>query len=524
MESRTLLVGVISSEDEFAIGGTIEEVLIGGGAVGDVLKLDITEETLLVLLGKETNAFAYATINYIPTLSIKDKVREIDSRLNKCPINEEVLCCPDTYYAVVGQEFNLYYDGLIKAMDNGLQSPQGIYVDIQCPDLQNGSVAVGVRRDRMWQIIGSKLTESHIGEHKLLITAYNELGDVLSKKECSLIVSNALPLQTEKKILCIGDSLTNNGAVVATCAQHFKDNGGVQPVFIGQRTTSGYKHEGYPGYTFGSFVSSGSANAYFIFDIAEGVSVNVGDKYSTNSSTYTIVDIRTEGQDNALRLRCTRSGSTMPTSSGTLTKVSGASSSPSSVAYSAFEAETGNPFWDSETSSVNFTKYREKMGVSGKFDAVVIMLGTNDCIADVKDMAGSITNAKTLIHAILADADTYPTKIILQMTPADANTISSWQVYADASYSRKIGYWSNMWSLRKLIYSEFTKEEWKGKVYLGQSPLGVDRYYGYPYSEVESSSRISSVKEIYHTNSVHPNSDGYAQLGDGYYLQLKGVL
>ena len=524
MESRVLIAGTISSESQFSIGGSIDKVIVGGGTAGDVATFEIAEDTLLVLLGKEGNAFAYANVAEIPFVSVKDKVIQIDEVLRKNSFNSEVLCCPDTYYAVVGHEFNLYYDGLIKAMDAGLKSPLGIYIDVQCPDLQNASTVIGVRRERMWQIDGSRLSDSYVGEHELYIAAYDENGKMLSRKECTLIVSKESQLQTEKRILCIGDSLTNNGDVVATCAKRFKDVGGVQPIFIGQRTTSGYKHEGYPGYTFNTFVTSGSANAYFIFDIPEGTPVSVGDKYSTNSSTYTVADIRTEGQDNSIRLRCTRSGSTTPSNTGTLSKVSGASTSPSSISYSAFEAESGNPFWDSSTNSVNFTKYRERMGIVEKFDAVIIMLGTNDCIGDVIDVSGSVVKAKTLINAILSDAGTYPTKIILQMTPADANTISSWQVYSDKSYSRKIGYWSNMWNLRKLMYEEFTKDEWKGKVFLGQAALGVDRYYGYPYTEVESSQRISAVKEIYHTNSVHPNMYGYAQLGDGYYLQLKGLL
>ena len=86
-----------------------------------------------------------------------------------------------------------------------------------------------------------------------------------------------------------------------------------------------------------------------------------------------------------------------------------------------------------------------------------------------------------------------------------------------------MGYWHNLWSLRELLYTEFTKEEWNGKVYLGQAPLGVDRYYGYPYVEEDSSSRIK-IKEIFHNNSVHPNTQGYQQLGDGYYLQIKSLL
>ena len=462
----------------------------------------------------------------IKRVGIQSDIESIKAELNITAKGNTKIYCPSHIYAVVGEELNLYYDSLIKGVDDGINSPLGIHIDVECPTLQNASNQIGVRRERMWQIEKGKLTDSYIGNHAIYITAYDINGNVLDKTEVTLVVANSIGLTKVKNVLCIGDSLTMNGPIVFTCYQKFSDLGGEIPNFIGQKTTYGVKHEGYPGYTFNSFVTSGSENAFFIFDIPSGTSVTIGDKYSTNSSTYTVTDIRTEGQDNALRLRCTRSGSTLPNEEGTLTKVSGASSSPSSISYTAFEAETGNPFWDKETSSVNFTKYREKMGMGGeKFDVVVIMLGTNDCIGDVKSsMKGSVNNAKVLINAILADAGDYNTKVILQMTPADANTISSWQVYADSAVDgRKMGYWNNLWNLRKIMCEEFTKEEWTGKVFLGQAALGVDRYYGYPYTEVQSSSRID-VKEIYHTNSVHPNKEGYQQFGDGYFLQIKGLI
>ena len=358
-----------------------------------------------------------ASRDSLPTYDISIEIGSINANIERLidyvdsksggTLNE--IICPDKFYAVVGKEFNLYYDSLIKGLDAGLQSPLGIYVDIQCPDLQNASNLIGVRRERMWQITGSKLTADYVGEHDLYITAYDLYGQLISKKSAKLVVSNSTALSSQKYILDVGDSLINNGPIVATMGQHFQDLGGTQPTFIGQRTTDGYKHEGYPGYTFDSFTGSGSENAYFIFDIDNGINVSIGDKYSTNSSTYTISDIRIEGQDNKLRLRCTRSGSTTPNQTGTLTKVSGASSSPQSIEYSAFEAETGNPFWDSNTGSINFSKYREKMGMGGnKFDLVVIMLGANDCILKSStSLQGSVNNAIALLTLPCKDVEDF---------------------------------------------------------------------------------------------------------------------
>ena len=542
IEKPAVIVGVLSSEEDFRVGGVFQDIIMGGNGSDDSplqnIYLDLQEETFIAVLGNRTSPNYYSETYRIIETKIKDEIKEVRGEVKE--VKEEIedlkslvqpnnlsIVCPNKFYAVVGQEFNLYYDSLIKVIDAGLQSPFGIYVDIQCPDLQNASNQIGVRRERMWQIEGSKLTSDYVGEHNLQITAFDNNGKQLSQKVAKIIVTNSSPLSSKKYILCIGDSLTNNGPIVATMGQHFQDIGGTQPIFIGQRTTSGYKHEGYPGYSFGSFVSSTAGYSYRIFDVPTGTIVSVGDKYSTNGRTYIIRDIRTEGLDNKLRLRCEVSGSEgqEPTPTGTLTKVSGSSSSEESIEYSAYEEESGNPFWDEDSGANNFAKYREKMSMGdNKFDIVIIMLGTNDCIGNIKDMNNSLLNAKSLIEAIFEDASDYPTKVILQMTPPDANSISSWQVYGDIEGSgRKIGYWTNLWNLRKLLYDEFTKPEWNNKVYLGQSALGLDRYYGFPYKKVQSSSRIN-IEEIYHTNSVHPNNEGYQQLGDGYYLQAKALL
>ena len=104
----------------------------------------------------------------------------------------------------------------------------------------------------------------------------------------------------------------------------------------------------------------------------------------------------------------------------------------------------------------------------------------------------------------------------------DANTTSSWHAYTAAyDYSRKWRYQKCTWLLRKAIYNTF--KNYNPNVYVGQAPIGIDRYYGYPFEIVTISRRISET-EVLHTNCVHPSDIGYHMLADGYYQQLKGVL
>lgn len=455
---------------------------------------------------------------------------ESDISSLKSAIGSDVkIVAPSVFYAVVGNEFNVYYDTIIKGFDDGLNSPSNIYVNISCPDL-GATKGVGAMRDRYWHIDGSKLNDTHIGDHTLVIRAFNVAGKEVDAKTCVLRVVSDAGLTKATNILCIGDSLTNNGPIVATMGAGFNSIGGTQPTFIGQRTTDGYKHEGYPGYTFASFSYANTGTKYYIFQVPIGTKVIVGDKYSSSGNVYTVGDIRTE-TDTTTSLRCEiLSGDSTPSETGTLEKISGATSSAETINYSGYEYQSGNPFWNAQTSSVDVADYRKRMGMGAdKFDIVVIMLGVNECVGEVKNMSFAVNDAKKLITAILNDAGMYSTKVILQPTPADASTPSSWQVYHDETgYSKKIGYWSNYWSLRALLEEEFTKAEYAGKVYIGQATLGVDRYYGYGISSITPAKRVSegfsSLREDYHTNSVHPSTVGYKQFGDGYFLQALGLI
>ena len=353
------------------------------------------------------------------------------------------LLVPDTLYAIVGNEFNIYYDAIVaNGFDTGLTSPENYRVDVQCPTLQDSTNRIGVRCNRMWQITAPLLTSTYIGTHELTIRLYSSDNTEIESKTVNLIVSAATPLATTKNIVCIGDSLTDWGGTVTALGDNFVSLGGTQPTFWGTKSNLTYNTEGHSGWTFGSFLNSSS------------------------------------------------------------------------------------PFYNPNTYDIDFTYYRDTtLSMGGeKFDIVGIQLGTNDCIGNINDMSASVTNAKTLVDEIIRDADTYDTKIIIQLTTPDANTLSGWQLYGDQSdIGLKESYQENMWNLRELLLAEFTKVEYLNKVFIGQASLGIDRFYGYPYEERQSASRIV-IDEIYHTNCVHPNSSGYGQLGDGHFLQVLNLL
>lgn len=172
------------------------------------------------------------------------------------------IVCPDVFYAVAGYQKNVYKDTLIRGMDDGLNSPMGLTIDFECPSFNHqGYTTVGIRRPRVWQLSGSNLN-SHKGTFTFRINVFNQKGIRIDYKDCKIKVINATPLAENKNILCIGDSLTAGGQIVATCYSRFAALNGVTPTFWGSRTSTvgdvTIKHEGRSGWEWDTFTKSGS--------------------------------------------------------------------------------------------------------------------------------------------------------------------------------------------------------------------------------------------------------------------------
>jgi hypothetical protein len=172
------------------------------------------------------------------------------------------IVCPDVFYAVAGYQKNVYKDTLIRGMDDGLNSPMGLTIDFECPSFNHqGWTNVGIRRPRMWQLSGS-LLNSHKGTFTFRINVFNQKGIRIDYKDCKIKVINATPLTENKNILCVGDSLTAGGQIVATCYNRFAALNGVTPTFWGSRTSTvgdvTVKHEGRSGWEWSTFTTSSS--------------------------------------------------------------------------------------------------------------------------------------------------------------------------------------------------------------------------------------------------------------------------
>ncbi|MCC8146554.1 MAG: SGNH/GDSL hydrolase family protein [Bacteroidales bacterium] len=170
---------------------------------------------------------------------------------------------PDTFYAIRQKEMLIYYDACAFGKDNLLNSPQDLYIDINCPSLQNAVQSTGLRYERYWKIEPARIASQYpVGTYPITFNAYR--GDVLLSSRTANI--QMLPADVkfteEKTIILCGDSLTANGMIAKACYDTIVSQGSVPPKLIGTKGVAPYNHEGISGLTFNDY--SGIRSPFYI--------------------------------------------------------------------------------------------------------------------------------------------------------------------------------------------------------------------------------------------------------------------
>ena len=176
---------------------------------------------------------------------LEQRVSDLESNMSSKLLPQ--ITIPDNIYAVVGVDFNLYYDNLVYSMDRGLQSPLGVNVEVIC--------AKGQMTERAYRL--SAVSED-VGAHSLDINVYDYNKNVISSKSVTLNILEAVAPSSISNVLFIGDSLTANGNIPEKVRDHFVTLGSNIPVLYGSQDSAPNNDEGRPGWTFAAFVGASS--------------------------------------------------------------------------------------------------------------------------------------------------------------------------------------------------------------------------------------------------------------------------
>ena len=439
------------------------------------------------------------------------QIQNIGERLStSTPETESInISLPDKLYAVVGDTLQLFYRGMVKAVN-----PYNYDILVNCTK--------GKQYPRYYEFTP---TSKDVGSIPFKIIVKDNNRNVIAEKSCIINVVNVASSPTSvKKIACFGDSLTYNGEWVAEAYRRLTQNGG-SPVanglsnieFVGAKEKNGARYFGEGGWTWDSYTTKGR-NAYR-FEVNNVSNLSIGSQYTNNGNTFTILEINiTDGSGNIL---CSVSSLTpAPSASGTLIKSSG--TGDDNITFTSYSQDSANPLWDSNANKMTFIPYANKYA-NGNIDIVYTLLSWNGQIPGKENFSDVIANIKIFADTLHSEFPNAKLKIMGIQVPSVNGGMGANYGATGTSYSDGYGMVVAVLNQNK-AYQDFANSEgYKDFVEFVNVSAEFDTEYNMPYTEVNVNTR-STIKEKRGTNGVHPSNDGYMQIADVVYRNMMANL
>ena len=381
---------------------------------------------------------------------------------------------PKNIYVAVGRTIELYYNQVVL-------NAERYNIQIVC--------SVGYPMERKWQCTGEA---SKIGNYQMTFNVRDDNDDVIATAISTVRIVQ-LNLSAEKNVCCIGDSLTNQKMWV----NKLKTLSSNMLIPVGTRRYG--NHEGRSG-----------ANCNNVYNKLDGSEVyNFDYHYTGIGSDAAVFDTNT------------------PYSVGDYCKVKVGTTDNYKyyVFLNAHQGEwnssdvycisSGNPFYDYINGGFSFTFYEQN--ILGKtVDAIVIFLGTNG------DTAAQL---KTFVDNIRVTKPNTPIILINTLFRSNQNGIAI-QGNTDgysASSTYKFKEDTKIINLANSLDETFASYE---NLYICPVGFTHDSAYNYGVTKVQVNPYISdttNVFEIQPTESIHPQTAGYEQIGDEVFSTLSYI-
>ena len=409
---------------------------------------------------------------------------------------------PKYLYAVVGDTLQVFFKGLIQAVD-----PLNYNVIVQC--------SKGKQYRRYFEYTP---TSADVGTTAFTIYIKDNNGKTLGAATCSLITTNVVQSPaTAKNVLCIGDSLTASGTWPNELNRRLTGSGGT-PVgkeltninFVGSMQLGNTNYLGKSGWSWVDFCTSG--RPAFRFTVTGTPAINVGNVYSNNGHSYTVIEV----SDNNTILCSTSSLSNTPLASGQLVLSSG--SGDATVNYSAYSADSQNPFWDYQNNKLTFIPYANTY-CNGKIDLVYILLGGNGITPWQSDFSTFYGYMETFVETLHTE---FPNCKVVLMSCPYPSMVNMMPTYgaSGSGYADTFGILVTLHRMRKAYQDFAERSAYSSFVSYVDLPPQFDGDYNFPLTQKDVNTRNSAVKEPYDNNALHAAAIGYYQYADAVFREF----
>ena len=451
---------------------------------------------------KSGRNFYFQTFNEIKKTSFLTEriVKDVESRLNLNPGVE--ISLPDKIVAVVGDTLQLFYRGMIKAVN-----PYNYDILISCTK--------GKQTPRYFEYTP---TLSDIGTANFTFSVKDDSGEIIVSKLCKL-QTVAAPSSPSRKInvLCFGASNTAGGQWVKEAYRRLTATDGT-PVgsglsnieFCGSIKGGGAGWFGVGGWSWNTYTSAGQPA--FRFYVAGAGAISVGAVYSHNGFSYTVREVNvTDGTGNIL---CETSfQSNTPLESGTLTKTSG--NGANSITFTSFIVDAQNPLWDTAYNKMSFIPYANEVA-GGQIDVVYTNLTWNGVSANMTDFSAIISRIKIFADTLHAEFPNAKLKLMGQNPPSLSGGMGANYGATGTSYADTYGMFKTILNMND-AYQEFANSEgYSDFVEFVNVSSQFDVENNMQSAEAAVNTRNSRMERL-DTNGVHPANEGYMQIADVVY-------
>lgn len=429
-----------------------------------------------------------------------DQITDIASRIGVTPPDPVNISLPDTINAIVGDTLQLFFRGMIQAVD-----PYKYDILVTC--------SKGNKYPRYFQYTP---TVADVGTTTFTVTVKDDYRNVLASKTCQLVTRNVVQSPAANlNVACFGDSLTAAGTWCAEANRRLTGTGGTPAgkaltniAFVGSKQNGTTGYFGVGGWTWESYTQQG--RPAYRFQVTGVTSLSVGAVYTNNGNTFTVMEVNvTDGTGNIL---CSVTALTpAPSASGTLTKSSG--TGDATITYTSVARDTQNPLWDWDNNKMSFIPYANAVA-GGKIDVVYTLLSWNEQTPGRTDFTSVLNQIKIFADTLHAEFPNAKLKIMGVQVPSvrggmGANYGATGTSYAD-------GYGMVVTALNQNdAYQEFAnRPEYSGFVEFVNVSAEFDTEYNMPHVERAVNTRNTRVTEWGDTNGVHPDNNGYLSIGD----------
>lgn len=426
---------------------------------------------------------------------------QIDNIASRIEVGPETIdiSLPDKIYAIVGDTLQLFFRGIIKAVD-----PYKYNIVVSC--------SKGKQYPRYFEYTP---TAQDVGQTNFTITIKDNNRKIISTKQCILITKNVVASPSDTiNVACFGDSLTSSGVWCKEAHRRLVESGGspagkelTNIQFVGSMKNGTIGYFGVGGWTWDSYTLQG--RPAYRFQVSGVSSLAVGAEYTHNGNTFTIMEVNvTAGTGNIL---CGVSSlSPAPANSGTLTKSHG--TGDSTITFTSRSQDTQNPLWDYSANKMTFIPYANAVA-NGSIDVVYTLLSWNGQEPGREDFSDVIASIKRFADTLHSEFPQAKLKIMGIQVPSINGGIGANYGATGTSYADGYGMVVTALNQNK-AYQDFANSEgYKDFVEFVNISAEFDTEYNMPYSEVNVNTR-SNVKEKRGTNGVHPSTEGYYQIAD----------